>query len=261
MSLVLQDQTMTFYTWDSHTRSTFDRPVPTEHRTTVYSVDWAQPTEHGPTVHKNNRAPCRLGMPPVDTIVHQLTVYRVDCARPTGFNCTQVQLCTMLTEHSVHSRNWGQVICATNRSCMTDWARFGHTQNQVGTETIGHAVFWAIWHERIQHEVNSAPPIEHDSIAHECNWAPCRLSTSTIVHLIDWARVQLCILSTGHEYNCVPLKLCTTATILCLLYFAQCTVMYDWLGTIQSCTNTNGQRNDWTRRFLSKLARENSARS
>ena len=57
-------------------------------------------------------------------------------------------------------------ICAPNRMCTSDWARFSRAQLQVSTGTIEHAVFRANGHERIQHEVNSAPSAEHDSIAH-----------------------------------------------------------------------------------------------
>ena len=108
------------------------------------------------------------------------------------FNCTQIQLSTILTEHSVRRKNWAPVICAPNRLCTSDWARFSHAQIQVSTGTIAYAVFRASGHERIQHEVTSAPPAEHDSIAHEWNWAPGRLSASTTPHRIDWARAQLC---------------------------------------------------------------------
>ena len=59
----------------------------------------------------------------------QPTIHRVDCARPIGYGLT--------------------------------------AQIQVSTGTIAHAVFRASGHERIQREVKSAPPAEHDPIAHE----------------------------------------------------------------------------------------------
>ena len=46
--------------------------------------DGMVPTKYHTTVHENNCAPCRLGTPPVETIVRQPTVHHVDSARPAG---------------------------------------------------------------------------------------------------------------------------------------------------------------------------------
>ena len=139
----------------SHATNYFFGMVPTKHYMTVHGVDWAQPTGHGPavhglTVHENNRAPCRLSTPPVETIVHQTTVHRVDCARSTGYGSTA-----------------------------------------------------------------------HGTTVHHCHWTQC----------------PQCKLGTSH--------LCTES------------IVHDRLSTIQSFTNTNGHRDDWTHHFLSNWARDN----
>ena len=168
--------------------------IPIEHHTTV----------HGPIVHENNRAPCRLDKLPVDTIVHQLTVHGVDCARPIGHGSI------------AHTYN-----CAP------------YSLNTVSVEKIEHRSF--------VHRIDCARAIRHDSVMHRYKWAPERLHTpffeqvgtrefstkltvhhrlSTIQlhtsetgHRVDWTRVQLRAVSTEHEQNCAPYRLSTSTTV------------------------------------------------
>ena len=93
--------------------------VSINHCTTVRSVDSAGPIRHGPIVHENNRAPCRLNTPPAETIGHRRTIQCVDCTRTTGHGsiAQQVRLCTIFIEHIVRSVNQAPVNGAPERFC------------------------------------------------------------------------------------------------------------------------------------------------
>ena len=177
--------------------------VPIEHHTTVHDIDWAQPTGHGPIVHENDCAPCRLDTLPVDTIVHQSTVHRVDCARPIGHGWI------------VHRYN-----CAP------------YSLNTVSVGKIEHRSF--------VHRIDCARAIRHDSVMHSYKWAPERLHTpffeqvgtrelstkltvhhrlSTIQlhtsetgHRVDWTRVQLRTVSIEHALTTWITVICTEKT-------------------------------------------------
>ena len=181
-----------------------DGMVPIEHHTTVHGIDWAQPTGHGPIVHENNCAPCRLDTLPVDTIVHQPTVHRVHCARPIG--------------HSSIAQ------------------RYNCPPYSLNTASLGK-----IEHPSFVHRIDCARAIRHDSVMHRYKWAPERLHTpffeqvrtrefstkltvhhrlSTIElltsetgHRVDWARVQLRTVSIEHEHNCAPYRFSTSTTV------------------------------------------------
>ena len=95
--------------------------VPIEHHTTVHGIDWVQPTGHEPIVHENNCALCRPYTLPVDNRAPTNRTPRRLCTTDgVRFNCTQIRLCTILTEHSVRSENGAPVICAPYRLCTSD---------------------------------------------------------------------------------------------------------------------------------------------
>ena len=167
--------------------------VPIEHHTTVHGIDWAQPTGHGPIVHENNCAPCRLDTLPVDTIAHQPTVHRVDC-------------CAWLIGYGLTAHRYD---CAP------------YSLNTVSVVKIEHR-----WFLR---RIDCSRAIGHDSVMHRNKWAPERfhtpvfeqvgtkefstkltvhhrlstiqLHTSETGHRVDWARVQLRTVSIEHEHN------------------------------------------------------------
>ena len=126
-----------------------------------------------------------------------------------------------------------------------------------------------IEHHTTVHDDDSAQPIGHEPIVHENNCAPCRLDTLPVdaivhqktLHRIDCAR-PIGYGSTAHRYDCAPYSLNTVAVVK-TEHRSLCTesIVHERLGKIQSFTNTNGHRDDCTHRFLSKWARENSARS
>ena len=171
--------------------------VPIEHHTTMHGIDWAQPTGHGPIVHDNNCAPCRLHTLPVDTIVHQPTVHRVDCAWPIGhgsiahrYNCAPYSLNTVPVGNIEHRSFVHRIDCARAIRHDSVMHRYKWTPERNKWE---HAVFRASGHERIQHKVKESTTgwarfnctrvkLGTGSIEHEQNCAPYRLSTSTTVH-------------------------------------------------------------------------------
>ena len=133
-------------------------------------------TGHGPIVHENNCAPCRLDTLPVDAIVHQPTVQHVDCARPTGYGSTAYRY-----DCAPYSLNTVSVVKTEHRSFV--------------------------------HRIDCTRAIGHDSVMYKYKWAPegmhtqffervgtREFSTKLIVHQ-RLSTIQLHTSATGHRVD------------------------------------------------------------
>ena len=181
-----------------------DGMVPIEHHTTVHGIDWAQPTGHGPIVHENNCAPCRLDTLPVDTIVHQPTVHRVHCARPIGhssiahrYNCPPYSLNTVSVGKIEH-RSFVHWI---------DWAR------AIRHDSVMHRYKWALerLHTPFFEQVGTREFSKKLTVHHRLS--TIQLHTSETGHRVEWERVQLRTVLIEHEQNCAPYRLSTSTTV------------------------------------------------
>ena len=178
--------------------------VPIDHPTTVHGIDWAQPTGHGPIVHENNCAPCRLDTLPVDTIVHQPTVHRVHCARPIGhssiahrYNCPPYSLNTVSVGKIEH-RSFVHWI---------DWAR------AIRHDSVMHRYKWALerLHTPFFEQVGTREFSKKLTVHHRLS--TIQLHTSETGHRVEWERVQLRTVLIEHEQNCAPYRLSTSTTV------------------------------------------------
>ena len=152
--------------------------------------------------YENNHASCWMGAPPVETIVRQPFVHLVDYARPTGYG--------LIAHRYVYAP------CSLNIVFVvkTEYRSFVHRKDYtrpIGHDSIVHKYKWAPkWLEasffdnlgtgQFSTKIIVHYRLTHDSTAPECNYAPCRLGTSTTdVHRIDWTRLKLYTVSTGCE--------------------------------------------------------------